>query len=131
MIAVVANVIVRLLTRDDETQYQASLKLFSRQDIFIPDTVVLETDWVLRYAYDFEPAAISTALRKLFGLPNVTLKSSRNMAQIIAWYESGLDFADAFHWSQSEQIPKFKTFDEKFIKRAKTLQAGKCKVEKV
>jgi predicted nucleic acid-binding protein len=61
VIAVDTNVVVRLLVRDDETQYQASRALFETQEIFIPDTVVLELEWVLRYAYDFSPAEIGAA----------------------------------------------------------------------
>jgi len=45
VIAVDTNVVVRLLARDDETQYQASRALFETQEIFIPDTVVLELEW--------------------------------------------------------------------------------------
>jgi predicted nucleic-acid-binding protein len=41
MIAVDTNIVVRLLTQDDEQQYNKSLKLFQEQDIFIPDTVIL------------------------------------------------------------------------------------------
>jgi predicted nucleic-acid-binding protein len=37
MIAVDTNIVVRLLTQDDEQQYSKSLKLFQEQDIFIPD----------------------------------------------------------------------------------------------
>lgn len=61
VIAVDTNVVVRLLARDDETQYQASRALFETQEIFIPDTVVLELEWVLRYACDFLPAEIGAA----------------------------------------------------------------------
>ncbi len=45
VIAVDTNVVVRLLARDDEMQYQASRTLFETQEIFIPDTVVLELEW--------------------------------------------------------------------------------------
>ncbi|MFB2977172.1 type II toxin-antitoxin system VapC family toxin [Microseira sp. BLCC-F43] len=69
MIAVDTNIVVRLLTQDDEKQYNKSLKLFQEQDIFIPDTVILETEWVLRFAYKFKPAEICQAFRNLFGLP--------------------------------------------------------------
>jgi hypothetical protein len=41
VIAVDTNVVVRLLARDDETQYQASRALFETQEIFIPDTVAV------------------------------------------------------------------------------------------
>ena len=40
VIAVDTNVVVRLLARDDEVQYQASRTLFETHEIFIPDTVV-------------------------------------------------------------------------------------------
>lgn len=62
VIAVDTNIVVRLLARDDEMQYQASRILFETQEIFIPDTVVLELEWVLRYAYNFSPSAGREAL---------------------------------------------------------------------
>ncbi len=43
MIAVDTNIVIRLLTQDDKQQHEKSLKLF-QQDIFIPDTVILETE---------------------------------------------------------------------------------------
>ncbi len=76
MVAVDTNIIVRLLTQDDELQYQKSLEIFQTQTIFIPDTVILETEWVLRFAYKLKPVEICTALRKLFGLPNVNLSNT-------------------------------------------------------
>lgn len=63
MVAVDTNVIVHLLTQDDEQQYTKSLKLFQEQDIFIPDTVILEAEWVLRFAYQFKPDEICRAFR--------------------------------------------------------------------
>ena len=50
MIAIDTNVIVRLITRDNEEQYQKSFKIFHDKNIFIADTVILETEWVLRFA---------------------------------------------------------------------------------
>ena len=70
MIAIDTNIIVRLMTRDDEEQYQKSLKLFHNKNIFIADTVVLETEWVLRFAYKLRSVEICQAFRKVFGLPN-------------------------------------------------------------
>ncbi|NJL10371.1 MAG: type II toxin-antitoxin system VapC family toxin [Calothrix sp. SM1_7_51] len=124
MVAVDTNIIVRFLTQDDELQYQKSLKLFQAQHIFIPDTVILETEWVLRFAYKFKPVEICEALRKLFGLPNVYLNNANLVAQSLQWHETGLDFADAFHLANSQNYTIFYTFDEKFIKRAKGLTAS-------
>ncbi len=51
MVAVDTNIIVRFLTQDDQLQYQKSLEIFQTQNVFIPDTVIIETEWVLRFAY--------------------------------------------------------------------------------
>lgn len=58
MVAADTNVLVRLLTRDDERQFEKSVALFRERTIFIPNTVVLETEWVLRYGYQFTPSQI-------------------------------------------------------------------------
>ena len=127
MVAVDTNIIVRFLTQDDELQYQKSLEIFQKQNVFIPDTVILETEWVLRFAYRFKPVEICEALRKLFGLPNVHLNNVNLVAQSLQWHEAGLDFADAFHLANSQNHTQFYTFDEKFIKRAKGLTT--CEVQ--
>ena len=121
MIAIDTNIIVRLLTRDDVKQYAASRKIFETAEIYIPDTVILETEWVLRFAYDFDPVKICSAFRKLFGLSNVALSNQFIVAQALDWHENGLDFADAFHLALSQNAPIFKTFDEQFIKKSKVL----------
>lgn len=128
MIAIDTNIIVRLLTKDDAKQYSTSHRLFTTAQIYIPDTVILETEWVLRFAYDFEPIQVCNAFRKLFGLPNVTLSNQFIIAQAIDWHEKGLDFADAFHLALSQNASALKTFDEKFIKKSKDLST--CAVQK-
>jgi predicted nucleic-acid-binding protein len=128
MIAVDTNVIVRLLTQDDELQYQKSLEILPNNNIFLPHTVVLETEWVLRFAYKLQPPDICSALRKLFGLPNVNLVNPNLVAQALQWHELGLDFADALHLAQSQSYAKFYTFDDKFVKPAKGLT--NCEVKK-
>lgn len=121
MIAVDTNVVIRLLVRDDEQQYQKSLNLFQRQDIFIPDTVILETELVLRFAYQFQSSQVCQALRNLFGLPNISITNARLIQQVLQWHEQGLDFADAFHLAHSQYCSELYTFDEKFRKKAKGL----------
>ena len=128
MVALDTNILVRFLTRDNEAEYRASEKLISVADVFIPDSVILETEWVLRYAYDLPAAEICHAFRKLFGLKNVRLSDDEKIARAIDWCEAGLDFADAFHLSHSLECDAFKTFDKGFIKKAKTLSS--CRVEK-
>jgi predicted nucleic-acid-binding protein len=121
MIAVDTNIVVRLLTRDDEQQYQKSIKLFQDQDIFIPDSVILETELVLRFAYKFRTREICQAFRNLFGLANVSLVNTGLIRQTLEWHEHGLDFANAFHLANSQNCAELYTFDEKFRKKAKGL----------
>jgi len=128
MIAIDTNVLVRLLTRDDEQQFLAASALFTKNDIFIPESVLLETEWVLRYAYQFSPTAIFDALSKTLGLPNVKTERSGVVAQAIDLARQGLDFADALHLAASQGCAALATFDAAFIKKAKGLTG--CTVKK-
>jgi predicted nucleic-acid-binding protein len=121
MVAVDTNIVVRLLTQDDDEQYARSLKLFQGHDIFIPDTVLLETAWVLRGAYQFQPSVICAAFRSLLGLPNVQVTNGELAAQALQWHEEGLDFADALHLAQCQTCSVLYTFDVKLVSRANGL----------
>jgi len=119
MISVDTNIIVRLLTKDDQSQYKKAFSLFKKENIYIPTTVTLETEWVLRYAYNFTSSNIISAFRSLFGLPNVELEDPIEMAQALEWNEQGMDFADALHLTKSKGTDI--TFDKKLISKAKKL----------
>lgn len=119
MIAIDTNVLVRLLVDDNPMQSKASQKLFASEDIYVPDTVLLETEWVLRAAFSLSPADVCAALRRICGLPNVSVRDGQLVAQVIDWHEAGFDFADAFHLALSKDQDTFKTFDAGFIRYAK------------
>lgn len=129
MVAVDTNVLVRLLTADHAAQHKASVALFSSGAVFIPVTVLLETEWVLRVAYERTTAEVCEALRRVLGLPNVVTAEGQRIAQAIAWHERGLDFADALHLTFSQGRDALKTFDVAFIRKAKGV--GDCRVEKL
>ena len=118
MIAVDTNIVVRFLTHDDAGQYQKAYTLFDKHDVFIADSVMLETEWVLRFAYNFDAQRIANALAQLLGLPNVHVNHPSLLAQAIAWHSQVLNFADAFHLASSQQCKTFFTFDKKMVKAA-------------
>lgn len=118
MISVDTNVIVRLLTGDDPLQFERSKTLFSTDTIFVPTSVVLESEWVLRYAYHFKPPEISTAFQSLFGLPNVHLENPHEISNAMEWHRKGMDFADAIHLALSDEAEAFITFDKSLIRAA-------------
>jgi predicted nucleic-acid-binding protein len=115
------NVLVCLLTEDDEAQYQRAYKLFQNEQILILSTVLLETEWVLRYAYEFQPEQIVTAVRLLAGLANVELDQPLTIAEALNWHEQGLDFADALHVAKAKGSDRFVTFDKKLVAKAENL----------
>jgi predicted nucleic-acid-binding protein len=125
VIAVDTNVLVRLLTADEPEQARRSSELFARNRVFIPKTVVLETEWVLRYAYGFEPEAIVTGLRNLFGLSNVDIEDLPAVKQALDWHAQGVDFADGLHLASSASARQFATFDRALVKAAKRIGASK------
>jgi predicted nucleic-acid-binding protein len=118
MISVDTNVIVRLLTGDDPMQFGRTKTLFSTGNIFISTPVVLECEWVLRYAYNFKPPEITNAFQSLFGLSNVNLENPHEIFNAIEWHQNGMDFADAIHLALSAEAEAFVTFDKSLIKTA-------------
>lgn len=120
MVAIDTNVLVRLLVGDHAAQAKASRKLFAAEEIFIPDTVLLETEWVLRAAFGLAPGDICTAFRRVCGLRNVTVSDGRLVARVIDWHEAGFEFSGAFHLALSKDQEVLKTFDAGFIRTART-----------
>ena len=121
MIGVDTNLIVRLLTRDDERQFCQAEKIFKQEQIFIADTVILETEWVLRYAYGFKPEEIGQAFTMLLGLANVHVNNVDKLHRVLSLHRQGFDFADAMHLGASLSCRSFLTFDKAFIHQAKCM----------
>lgn len=116
MTTVDTNVVVRFLVRDDPGQAERTRALFEdeQRDIVVLDTVLLETEWVLRAAYGFDRDATAEAFRKLLGLPTVRPEDPQRAYQTLMRYSEGLDFADALHWTGSLGADALKTFDRRF-----------------
>jgi predicted nucleic-acid-binding protein len=117
--AIDTNVLVRFLVRDDARQARAARQLIENNAVWIPKSVLLETEWVLRHAYGFERDAIAQALSKVCGLPQITVEDSPAVVQALTWLAAGLDFADALHLASSAAAASFCTFDQKLVARAR------------
>ena len=121
MIAVDTNLLVRLLTNDDPVEAKRALRVMESDDILIPKTVLLETEWVLRHGYVLAREIIAQSFQKLLGIPNVKTEDQQAVNQALRWYQEGLDFADALHLASSAKADRFATFDRDFVKRASKL----------
>ena len=64
MLAVDTNVLVRLITRDDDKQVAAAEQFVAR-GAWVSHLILAETTWVLSAVYDLKPEAIATAIEKL------------------------------------------------------------------
>ena len=129
MIAVDTNVLVRFLVDDDPAQSRRARSLIERHPIRLTNTVILEAAWVLSSIYGFDRARILVALTDVLGLEHVTPDDPSAVAQALAWFEAGLDFADALHVAASHPATRFATFDERLLRNA--ARAGIARVRPV
>ena len=123
MLAIDTNFVVRYLTGGHPKQAAQARALIDANQVFVPTTVLLETEWVLRSVFDFAATLIAQRLRAFAGLPTVTIEDAPLAAQALAWMEAGMDFADALHLGKASGRRAFVTFDERLVRSAKTLTA--------
>ena len=123
MLAIDTNVIVRYLTGDHPKQSARARAVIDGEDVFVATTVLLETEWVLRSAYAFDPAQVCKALRSFAGLPRVALEDPLLVAIALDRMERGMDFADALHLGRAEACDALVTFDRHFIRAARSIGA--------
>lgn len=111
MTALDTNVIVRLIVRDDPAQVIRAAALVRDGGCFIPTTVLLEAEWVLRAAYGYSRKQTSEAFERLVSMENVELDDPAAARLALEWHALGLDFADALHLATSNDQDRFATFD--------------------
>ena len=113
MIAVDTNVVVRLLTNDDRVQSARAAELFAAEDVFVAKSVLLETEWVLRFSYGVPRATIVAAFDRLASSASVTIEDAAAVLAALDAHRLGLDLADALHVISARGVTRFVTFDKK------------------
>ena len=119
MRAIDTNVLVRALTLDDAAQAARVQDLLRGHEVFIPVTVILELEWVLRSRYLHSAAVIAQTIEKIVTLENVVVGEHAAVLAAAAKLAQGWDFADALHHALSEGCDDFVTFDAGLVKQAK------------
>jgi predicted nucleic-acid-binding protein len=119
VLAVDTDVVVRLVTNDQPAQAARAAAVFRAGPVFIPKSVLLESEWVLRQGYGLQTDGILRALRRLLGLPNVSVEDPAAAITALTLLEKGFDFADALHVASSVGTDGFLTFDAQLVKRAR------------
>ena len=118
MRAIDTNVLVRAIVQDDTEQSARATALLTDSDIFIPVTVMLELEWVLRSRYAFAPKLVAQAIAKITALGNVVVGERQAVLSAASRAAQGWDFADALHLALSEGCKDFTTLDTDLAKRA-------------
>ncbi len=121
MIALDTNILVRVVTADDPRQLKAAVAGMESGPLWVSKTVLLETEWVLRFTYELSRAAILGALQSLLGYQALEVESRGTVLRAFRWYEKGMDFADALHLASSADADRFATFDRELAKLARSL----------
>ena len=95
MRAVDTNVLVRLLTRDDDAQVTAA-EAFVRKGAWVSHLVLAETTWVLTSAYELKHDQIATAIGMLLNHAGVTVQDPDVVAAALEQYRARpkLGFSD-------------------------------------
>ena len=118
MRAIDTNVVVRFLAGDDPVQSPLARALVVAGDLFVPLTVMLEAEWVLRSVYGHKGAQVAAALRAFAGLPGMSVEAPERLATALDRAEAGMDFADALHLGGAEACEALLTFDRRFVRAA-------------
>ena len=119
MLAIDTNVVIRFLTLDHEALARRALEIVSNNEVFVPVTVILEAEWVLRDAYEMPRDEVIRELRRFCGLERVTVGAAHAVERALDLAEAGVDLADALHVVQAEGCEAFITFDKKLARRAR------------
>ena len=124
MPALDTNVLVRYVVADDPAQLAAARRLISRcisegLALFVPATVVLELEWVLRSNFGFVKDDVLLTLSSLLSAAELTFESERALEVALQLFRKGTaDFADCLHIALAAQAGEqpLWTFDKSAAK---------------
>ena len=97
------NVLIRYLVQDDPKQSRAANKFIiqfadSETTLFIPLSVTLETEWVLRSVYVFPKESIIEVFVSLLETREMQFQDEASVERAIFLFrEHNVDFADCLH----------------------------------
>ena len=120
MIALDTNMLVRLVVNDHPQQADIAEQLLKTHNALISRTVLLETEWVLRFSYKLPRERIHAFFLLLLQTANAVVEDESSVVMALEWYSKGADFADALHLSACGAA-KMHTFDRGFCKAVREL----------
>ena len=129
MIAVDTNILARFYCDDPDDpeavrqRPRARKVMVESAAVFVPLTVVLELEWVMRGLYELPPAEFCRAAEHLVGMPHVTVERWEAVKDAVDLHREGFDFADALHLASGGRAERFASFDARLVARVRRLSA--------
>jgi AbrB family looped-hinge helix DNA binding protein len=97
-------------------QREAAQRLIESGDaLFVPTTVVLELESVLRGYYRFSRQQMEQVITVLLEMPNVNLEDHVEIEQVLAGQRDGLDYADALHLASCRNCTALASFNQRSL----------------
>lgn len=95
MRSVDTNVLVRLVTRDDDKQVAAA-ETFVQRGAWVPQLALAEATWALSAVYELDARAIATAVEMLLNHRDLTLESAEIVVSALEIFRKrpALGFSD-------------------------------------
>ncbi len=120
MPALDTNVLVRYLVADDRKQFHVA-KSFIEESIlqevlFVPVSVSVELEWVLRSLYELDKAMVLTTFNRLLETREIEFQEESSIEVALSLYaENNTEFADCLHIASaySKERSPLMTFDRK------------------
>lgn len=114
------NVLVRYLIADDKRQFELARAFVEstirKESLFLPVSVTVELEWVLRSRYDLDKSEIISVLNRLLESGEIDFQDEPSVEIALNLYEENTaDFADCLHLAMAHsnsQTPMV-TFDRK------------------
>lgn len=123
MRAVDTKVLARYYLGDQPAQARLAAELLAADGVFVPKTVVLELEWVLRSVAEQPAGKVADCLEHLIALPGITIEDYEQVELALRHYRNGVDFADALHHAASHACVEILTFDDRrYVRRAARLR---------
>ncbi len=119
MVAADTNIVLRFILKDDPVQSPSARDLIANNKIFIPVTVMLETEWALRRVYKLTKSDVISALTAIIETETIHVDQADFVSTALEFAAQGADFADALHLASSAQCDWLATFDKDFVKFGK------------
>jgi len=116
--AVDTNVLLRFLVDDGSEHAEAARRIFTNEQVFLPSSVLLEAEWVLRSNFGFQREQTCDAFDRIMGLDTVSVQDVQAVENAVDACRAGMDFADALHMNSANNCEVFYTFDKRLIRKA-------------